>query len=143
MQRRTQGKDSLLLPPVTFSTLDPCRPPSCLPSSSLSFNTMYPSGFFCPISSPPAVLEEHFTAASAESVTVTSLACCFPHTLTPSFSRFLPVFPPILWLSSLSSHHILSLIFSTSFSSLPHLCDLLSFYLKMFHISLSVLRTSC
>lgn len=124
----------------------------------LSSNRVYPSGFFAPISSPPAVLEEPFTAASAESVTLASLALCFSHTFSfplshthtsrdsPQPSSFSNTFfPPILHFPSLSSHYILSDLFHIIllpplllFSVTRH-----SFvYLTMFHISLSVLGTS-
>lgn len=132
--------------------------PSSHPLSPPSSNRVYPSGFFTPISSPPAVLEEPFTAASAESVTLASLALAVSHThFLTSFSLThtsadSPQSSSFFLRHFLLSHSPLPISFFTlnSLRSFPHHFFLLLFsvarhsfaYLKMFHISLSVLRTS-
>lgn len=71
-------------PPFTHFFNSGSLLPSSLPLILLpsTYNWVYPSGFFVPISPPPAVLEEPFTAASAESVTLPFLTFCYSHART-------------------------------------------------------------
>lgn len=90
----------------------------------ITSNRVYPSGFFATISSPPAVLEEPFTAASAESVTLASLALAHSHAQTvrnsPQSSSLLS---NTLFVTIFSPHHILSNLYLIILSPSASFCN--------------------
>lgn len=129
-----------------------------LPSSHplfLSSNRVYPSGFFAPIFSPPAVLEEPFTAATTESVTLSSLSSLthvflslkHGHThaeILLSSSLFSNTFfSLILQFPFLSSHYILFDLFHITPPPIFSVTHHSFIHSTMCSISLSVLGTSC
>lgn len=136
-------------PGKTVSSTTPSLFQLCHFPPFITSNRVYPSGFFATISSPPAVLEEPFTAASAESVTLASLALAhsfFPLSHTHKQSEILlslPLFSQTLCSSPFSLHTTFSPIFTSSFSPLPLHSVMPPFGSPSNVQYLSILRTSC